>query len=1064
MKRTVLILLISTLFVTIETAWAATSKSIRFQVTNGIYNDEALLGFYPNALDEFDPYDSHKFTNNIASLPEIFFLASGSEVAINGVPSLIVNKTLALGFRTGVANTFTIKVTQVSNLDAGTTILLRDNLLGVEQELSLSAPYTFTSTISTTSTRFTLFISKPLGKATATDRSVSDQLGSSVTVSGDYAAVGNNPADSTGAVTLFKRNSTGWSQVQKITASDIEVNDHFGCSVALCNDYLAVGAHGESEDVLGGNTLSAAGSVYLFRNNAGTWTQIRKITATDRSAGAHFGKSVSLSGNYLLVGAPNEDSGTGSAYVYKMTDGSWSGVQKITASDKHAGDFFGNSVSISDKNLLVGAVGEEEDSIGGNPMASAGSAYLFQNTAGTWSQIKKMVASDRAANDRFGCSVALSGEYAVVGADYEDEDAAGANPAVSAGSAYVFKNNAGTWSQAQKIVAADRALNDHFGSAVAISGNFILVGASNENEDARGFNTLTSAGSAYLFKNNAGTWTQNQKFNAADRESNDLFGSAVGFSGKNGIIGNPKDAQDALGANNLPNAGSVSFFRFDPPLRTWNGSSWGTLPTASDSVVLASDYNGTGFSCLDMVLNAGKKMTLTSSLNVFGNLTLKSDATNGTASFLDNGNAVFVANGARVEQYLTGAGAATPTGRFWYLSSPLSDATSIPFALSSVNPLTKFWSFSEASVAYTQITDRVMLNPGTGYVARLGNNRILVLTGTELNTGDQFVPITYTGHSNAKRGFNLIGNPYPSQVELDLASNPGIESTLWYRSLTSSGTNMVFDTYNLTSNTSVVSSGSGQLTRYIPPMQAFWIKKSAEGSSDVVFQNAKRSHQTGVSLRSSESESIRLQVTDGTQSDETLIGFYPNAKTGFDPYDSHKISNENALIPEIFSLAGTEEVAINGLPRMDTDTVLQLGFRTGKSGSFTLKVKDMTCENVSIVLQDKLLNITQDLLQNPTYTFQSPQVTTAQRFSLMVNKTATQLPDQQTPTIDVMGTSDHRIVVRWDGKQVSNARVTVYDALGRSQSLSNQVFEPGIYIVRITDEGYSSQKKVRIGQ
>lgn len=465
------------------------------------------------------------------------------------------------------------------------------------------------------------------------------------------------------------------------------------------------------------------------------------------------------------------------------------------------------------------------------------------------------------------------------------------------------------------------------------------------------------------------------------------------------------------------------------------------------------------------MLNAGKQITLTSDLNVYGNLTLKSDAVAGKASFLDNGNPVFVANGVNVEQYLTGAGGAIPTGRFWYLSSPLTDATTLPFNLSNSNPLTKFWSFSEASVAYTQISTRSMLKPGSGYVVRLGANKTIILTGTELITGDQNVPITYTGVSNAKRGFNLIGNPYPSYVELDLASNPGLESTIWYRSLTSSGTSMAFDTYNLTSNTAVVASGSGDLTRYIPPMQAFWVKKSSEGSGTVQFLNAKRSQQAGVNLRSTAtaSETIRMQLSNGDQSDETLIGFYPAAQTAFDPYDSHKISNDNPQFPEIFTKAGTDEVAINGLPPVETGIEVPLGYRTGKSGSFTLIAKELNCPDATILLRDKQLNILQDMSLHPTYTFQSEIANTTQRFSLLINKRATDLLTSKQPTFEVLGTTDRHIQVRWNGVQESDIRITVHDALGRIQNLSDRGFEPGIYLVRITNKDFTAQKKVRIG-
>jgi hypothetical protein len=1044
---------------------ASTSKSIRFQVTNGTYTDETLLGFYTSALDEFDPYDSHKFSNDNPAYPELFFLASGEEVAINGLPSLLANKSVALGFRTGTAGNFTIRISDM-NMDVGTKIILKDNLLSLEQELTLSSPYTFAAAIGTTYTRFTLFIYKALPKVVASDRAAADQFGSAVAVSGDYAVVGNNPADSSGSAYIYKRINETWTQVQKITASDIAVNDHFGRSVAICNEFIVIGAPGEDEDASGGNTLTRAGSAYIYRNIEGTWSQVQKIVAIERSAGANFGNAVSISGNYLVVGAQNDNETAGSAYIFRNNSGTWSQVQKITATDKHSGDHFGNAVSISGKALLVGAIDEAEDASGSNTLASSGSAYVFQNTAGVWSQGQKMVASDRTANDRFGCSVSLSGEFAVVGASDEDEDADGSNTAVSSGSAYVFKNNAGSWSQTQKIVATDRSANDNFGTSVAVSGNFILIGANNEDDDAMNANTLSSAGSAYLFKNNAGIWSQIQKLNAEDREANDSFGSSVGFSGKNGIIGNLNDSQDATGNNVVTSAGSVSFLRLDPPTRTWNGSSWGTTPTASESAVIDDTYNGTGFSCMDLVVNAGKKLTITSDLNIYGNLTLRSDAVNGRSAFVDNDQPVFVANSVNVEQYFTGVGGNITTGRFWYLSSPLTDASSSSFDLSSINPLNKLWTYSEPTTAYNRITTTELLKPGYGYVTRLGAKKTVLLTGTSLNTGDLTIPITRTGTTNDKRGFNLIGNPYPSFAELDTADNPALERTYWYRSFTTEGSIMVFDTYNLTSNTAVVASGSGELTKYIPPMQAFWVKSSVEGASNVVFRNAKRSQQTGASMRSASSETLRLQLSNGILSDETFVGFYADARTGFDPYDSHKLSNESAVFPEIFTLAGSEELAINGLPPTETDIELPLGFRTGIAGSFTFKVKEIQNLEATILLKDKLLNTTQNLSENPSYSFQSEIANTSERFSLILRNGTTDLRTNITGDFEVYGSAEHRIKVSLKNLEERNVRIRVFDTSGRLvfEGNSDHMFQPGIYIVKVTAQDFSAQKKVQIGR
>ncbi|MEZ4825086.1 MAG: FG-GAP repeat protein [Bacteroidia bacterium] len=136
--------------------------------------------------------------------------------------------------------------------------------------------------------------------------------------------------------------------------------------------------------------------------------------------------------------------------------------------------------------------------------------------------MQKIVAPDRKAFDWFGYSVAISGDYAVVGAQREGDDILSGSAILSSGSAYIFYNQAGTWTQVQKIVASDRAPSDFFGYSVAISGDYVVVGAESEDEDASGGNTLDRAGSAYLFYNQAGTWTQVQKIVASDRETTDF--------------------------------------------------------------------------------------------------------------------------------------------------------------------------------------------------------------------------------------------------------------------------------------------------------------------------------------------------------------------------------------------------------------------------------------------------------------------------------------------------------------------------------------------------------------
>ena len=416
-------------------------------------------------------------------------------------------------------------------------------------------------------------------KAVAADRGAADEFGHSVAISGDYAIVGTrfedqdaSGADSltnAGSAYIFKNNAGTWTQVQKIVAADRGANDQFGYSVAISGDYAIVGAYGEDEDTLGVNTLYWAGAAYIFKNNAGTWSQVQKIVAADRGASDYFGTSVAISGDYAIVGAYVEDedaSGAnplpeaGSAYIFKNNAGTWSQVQKIVAADRGLDDWFGYSVAISGDYAIVGAYGDYQDASGANPLSYAGSAYIFKNNVGTWSQVQKIVASDRGRGDRFSRSVAISGDYAIVGAYWEDQDASGVDSLNDAGSAYIFKNNAGTWSQVQKIVAADRGLDDWFGSSVAISGDYAIVGAYWEDQDASGVDSLNNAGSAYIFKNNAGTWTQVQKIVASDRGVSDLFGNSVAISGDYAIVGAIYEDEDASGANMLSAAGAAYFF------------------------------------------------------------------------------------------------------------------------------------------------------------------------------------------------------------------------------------------------------------------------------------------------------------------------------------------------------------------------------------------------------------------------------------------------------------------------------------------------------------------------
>ena len=284
-------------------------------------------------------------------------------------------------------------------------------------------------------------------------QAASDLFGRSVSMSDDgntaiVGAPGDYPA---GAAYIFTRSGTTWTQQQKIQASDKQADDYFGTSVSISSDgnTAIVGAYGEDTGATSAGATSA-GAAYIFTWSGTTWTQQQKIQASDKQASDFFGFSVSISedGNTAIVGAYGEDTGgsdAGAAYIFTRSGTSWSEQQKIQASDKQASDQFGRSVSISDdgNTAIVGAyledTGATEEDTG---VTDAGSAYIFTRSGTTWTQQRKIQASDKQAYDYFGWSVAISGdgETTIVGAIYEDTVGAPTG-ASDTGAAYIYRYN-----------------------------------------------------------------------------------------------------------------------------------------------------------------------------------------------------------------------------------------------------------------------------------------------------------------------------------------------------------------------------------------------------------------------------------------------------------------------------------------------------------------------------------------------------------------------------------------------------------------------------------------------
>ena len=282
-----------------------------------------------------------------------------------------------------------------------------------------------------------------------------------------------------------------------------------------------------------------SGSAYIFeRDTSGIWSQVAKITASDAQEWDRFGGSVSISGDHAIVGAMyGGDAGIdfGSAYIFERDtiSGTWSQVVKITASDAQERDRFGGSVSISGDHAIVGADGDD------NAFELAGSAYIFErdNDSGTWSQVVKITASDAQERDFFGISVSISGDHAIVGTVGEfDFNADG----YVSGFAYIYERElvSGIWSQVAKLTTSHVDKLDAFGSTVSISGDNAIVGAwADVRADGR-------SGSAYIFTRDtgSGTWSKAVNIAASVEDEKELFGNSVSVSGDQFIVGSPGSA------------------------------------------------------------------------------------------------------------------------------------------------------------------------------------------------------------------------------------------------------------------------------------------------------------------------------------------------------------------------------------------------------------------------------------------------------------------------------------------------------------------------------------------
>lgn len=467
-----------------------------------------------------------------------------------------------------------------------------------------------------------------------------DGFGGSIALSGDTLAVGVIREDSldggkndVGAVYIFTRTGTGWSQQARIHASNADTSDWFGNAVALSGDTLVVGASNEGSNAAGvnpsttstggadpqaDNTASNSGAVYVFTRSGSTWNQRAYIKASNTGANDQFGSSVALSGNTLAVGARNEDShstgvnpsttstggsdpqadnsfsGTDSGAVYVFTrsgtdNTTWTQQAYIKASNTDREDYFGVRIALSGDTLAVGATGEDNatgayGNQNDNNLSRSGAVYVFTRGAGTWSQEQYLKAANPGEDDRFGGSLALSGDTLAVGARYEDSGSKGVDgdqgdnittgkdSGKDSGAVYIFTRSGTTWNWRAYIKASnagggidDRGFfGDQFGYSLALSGDTLVVGAPFEWSNAKNVNgdqndnSMLGTGAVYLFTRSGGSWSQKAYIKASNPDGADGFGASAALAGNTLAVGATGESSNATGVNGNQADNSIS--------------------------------------------------------------------------------------------------------------------------------------------------------------------------------------------------------------------------------------------------------------------------------------------------------------------------------------------------------------------------------------------------------------------------------------------------------------------------------------------------------------------------
>jgi hypothetical protein len=357
-------------------------------------------------------------------------------------------------------------------------------------------------------------------------------FGYTVAVDGDYAIIGS-PWDSVGTkqlvgtVQVFKKQNGKWAQVQEIMASDGKAGDLFGYSVAIKDSYLVVGAPDHDHTGLTNN-----GAAYIFHLSNNTWTQVMKLTDNASNSSEEFGNAVTMNNDIIGVAAHQANVGNnafqGAVFVYNLVNNAWQFDTKLFDNNGLAGDEFGSSISIrSDGDYMV--IGAQSVDIPAQNMDAAGAIYVFANNRISWYQHARLYEENPGFVRLFGTDVSISGNT-IIGSDQN-------------GHCELFIKSAFGWLRTQKFDHPVLASNA-FGRKLFLYNDYLFIGCNSES-----VNGMNGAGSVFVYKKNAaGVFTIYKRLTDDEPFYSNGFGISLMTDGITLMIGSA-----------APEPGKVSF-------------------------------------------------------------------------------------------------------------------------------------------------------------------------------------------------------------------------------------------------------------------------------------------------------------------------------------------------------------------------------------------------------------------------------------------------------------------------------------------------------------------------